>query len=225
MNLKNRNSEDDEDDINPSISLGYYTKYKQNTCLQIPIDEEIKSPLYYRGVTQAIYELKEGDMVQFDIASPGGQLDGLISLLAAIENTEAHVVANIIGSASSAASILALSCDEIYVSSYATMLVHNASYSIGGKAADIKGYVNHLSDISEKMIKEVYKYFLTADEMEKVISDTDLWFNSEQITERLERKQKGELLEIEEIKKQLDKIQQEDTPSPKPKKTKVLAQK
>lgn len=201
--LHPKSDELDEDTQDGNI-LGYYSKFKQNTFLQIPIDEDIKGPKYYRGVTQAINDLKEGDVVQFDIASPGGQLDGLVSLLASIENTEAHIIGNIIGSASSAASILALSCDEIYVSPYATMLVHNASYGVNGKAADVKGYVDHLNDVSEKMLKEVYKYFLSEDEIQKVIQGTDLWFNAEQISERLQNKQDKEMQEIEVLQKMIE---------------------
>ncbi len=196
--LKSQDEDLDDENADSNI-LGFYKKFKQNTFIQIPIDEDIKGPMYYRGVVQAIGELGQGDIIQFDIASPGGQLSGLVSLLAAISNTEAHVIANIVGSASSAASILALNCHEIYVSEYATMLVHNASYAVGGKAADIHGYVLHLNDISEKMLKDTYRYFLTDQEIEKVISGTDFWFNAEQITERLQRKQEGETKELEEL--------------------------
>ena len=225
-NLKAKPNLDDEDeDIQDGNILGFYSKFKQSTFIQVPIDEDIKSPKYYRGVTQAINDLKEGDVVQFDIASPGGQLDGLVSLLASIENTEAHVVGNIIGSASSAASILALSCDEIYVSPFATMLVHNASYGINGKAADVKGYVDHLNDTSEKMLRKVYKHFLTENEIERVVQGTDLWFNAEQIMERLQNKQDKEMAEIQEIQKMIqdEKLNQEvpEVPKVKVKKSKI----
>lgn len=220
MNNKNQNLDEDEEDgenLNSNI-LGFYKKFKQNTFMQIPIDEDIKGPMYYRGVTQAIGELGQGDVIRFDINSPGGQLSGLVSLLTAIDETEAHVIANIVGAASSAASVLALHCDEIYVSDYASMLVHNASYAVGGKAADIHGYVLHLNKISEKMLKDTYKYFLTPEEIDRVILGADFWFNAEEIIERLGKKQLGQDNEVQELAKAIQEASEQKPLSKKTKK-------
>lgn len=178
-------------------SLGFYKKYNTNTCMIVPIDEDIKSPVYYRNIVLGLSELTEDDMVQFNINSPGGDLYGLISLLTAVQDTKAFTVANIVGQASSSASFLALHCDAVELSPYSTMLVHSGSYfGIDGKSSDVKGYIQHLESIGESLVRETYEGFLTEGEIIKVLDGMDLWFNAKEIYERLEKRNQSRQAEV-----------------------------
>ena len=181
-------SKEDDDEESSDKQLGYFTSTSQATCLTIPIDEPIKEAQYYRQCIQAICNTGEGDQIEFEIASPGGQLAGLVALLTAMEKTPATTVAHINGDCHSAASMLALSCDSIYVSPYASMLVHFVSYGSAGKATDVKSHVNHVHNTSEKLFREIYELFLTEEEIEKCIGGYELWLDSEAIAERLTKK-------------------------------------
>lgn len=188
INLTNKSREDDDDDESGSKQLGYFTQTSQATCLTIPIDEPIKEAQYYRQCVQAICNTGEGDQIEFEIASPGGSLTGLVALLTAMEKTLATTVAHINGDCHSAASMLALSCDSIYVSPYASMLVHFVSYGSAGKATDVKSHVNHVHNTSEKLFRDIYEIFLSEEEIEKCIGGYELWLDSEAIALRLTKK-------------------------------------
>lgn len=188
--VKQDSCESDQPQMFAPNTLGFYKKYQTYTCLVVPIDEEIVSPMYYRNILRAIAELNEGDMIQFDINSPGGDLYGLVSLLNAINETEATTVANIIGQASSSASMLSLCCDHVNVSPYATMLIHTGSYfGIEGKSSDVKGYVQHLEKTSEALTKATYQGFLTDVEITKVLDGIDIWLNAAEIQGRLDKRE------------------------------------
>jgi len=183
---------DDDDDLDDKLfgnkQLGYFTQTQTSTCIVVPIDEPVKDAAYYRQVVQAISNTSEGDQIQFEINSPGGDLAGLIALLTAMSKTEATKVAHINGDCHSASSMLALNCDGVYVSPYASMLVHFVSFGSSGKATDIKSHVNHIHSTSEQLFRETYELFLTEEEIEKCIGGFELWLNYDEISRRLEYK-------------------------------------
>ena len=188
--VKYSQDEDDEDEecYNSGKRLGYFVKSQVNELIEIPIDEGVMSPAYYRNVTQRIRDADEGDVVRYIINSPGGRLDGLMSLLSSMLKTDAVTEAHIDGFCDSASSFLAMHCDNIYVSPYASMLVHHVTYGIGGKAADIHLHVTHFNTYSEQFFKDTYQYFLSEEEIQKCLDGYQLYLNAEQITERLQNK-------------------------------------
>jgi len=226
-NLKTKTNSDDEDDddlfsFRKSNQLGYFTQQKVSTNIVVPIDESIKGAEYYRQVTNAIANTSADDNIQFEINSPGGNLSGLLALLTAMAKTEATSIAHINAECHSAASMLALNCDSIYVSPYASMLVHFVTFGTYGKATDIKSHVNHVHSTTEQLFRETYELFLSEEEIEKCINGFELWLDYDEISKRLEYKYEtlAKMQEdVEKLEQQLDEKleeeQVEDTPKPK----------
>ena len=216
MNYKNRKNDDDEDENDNQGStsqyLGYFTKSMVSNCITVPIDEGVQEAKYYRHVAKAIAEATERDQIEFEISSPGGLLNGLIALLTAMEKTEATTVAHINGECHSAASMLALSCDSIYVSPYSTMLVHFVQFGASGKGTDVLSHVEHMYVTSEMLFRDTYKHFLTEAEINKCIEGLQLWLTAEDIGKRLERKFALMSKEVNKAKKAQKKTQTKSAP-------------
>ncbi len=100
-------------------------------------------------------------------------------------DVETH--AEITGICHSAASMLALSCDNIFVSPYATMMVHYVSFGAIGQGAHVRDRVKHTLDFTEALFKDTYSGFLTDSEISEVIEGKELWMGAEEISNRLER--------------------------------------
>ena len=77
--------------------LSYSEQSKVLTAINVYLDEDIKSPRYYRAVVDKVTSLNEGDQVYYYVASIGGRMDGLISLIEANRQTPADVICIIIG--------------------------------------------------------------------------------------------------------------------------------
>lgn len=176
-------AEDDED--TPSGSLGYYTKQLSLNRVTVPLDEEIKAPVYYRHVVQGVADLSENDTVVFRLNTPGGNADGMISILTAIAATNAVTVAEIYGQCHSAGSFIALSCDKVHVSPYATMMIHFVSHGSAGKSIDVVRHVTHTHARFEQLFRTTYDGFLTEEEIEQCLNGAEIWLDSEQILDRL----------------------------------------
>ena len=98
-------------------------------------------------------------------------------------------IADITGECASAASILALNCDQCVVGKHAELLAHEVRYGIGGKSSDNLSHVQHIKKISDKLIWDTYEGFLTDDEIESVLNGKELFLDSDEIVERLNKRQ------------------------------------
>lgn len=173
----------------PPEQLGYFFESQQMTQYTVPIDEDIGDPAYYRGIVNMLSSANEQDIVIFRINSRGGRMDGLLSLLDAIETTEAMTIADIVGECASAASILALNCDQCVAGKYAEMLCHEVRYGVGGKSSDNISHVQHIKKIADKLIWNTYEGFLSNEEIESVLNGKELFLDSDDIVERLNNRQ------------------------------------
>lgn len=205
INNSRRRNEEDEDMMAQENFLSYSVKTKQSVLISVPIDEGIKGAAYYRNVCRAISDTSKGDQIEFEISSPGGLLDGLTALLTALEKTEAISVAHINGECHSAASMLALNCDVVYVSPYATMLVHFVRFGSSGKATDVVTHTKHVFDTSKELFEETYKYFLSDSEIERCVDGFELYLNADEIQERLKRKFEALDKEAKKLEKEMKK--------------------
>lgn len=193
MNTKYQAEQDDDDGdfVGSKTTLGYFMKQKVATQYTVTIDEAFTEPSYYRGVVSMLMGASEEDTVIFLINSPGGRLSGLLTLLEGINMTDATTLAVLVGECSSAASMFALHCDQVFVSENATMLCHNVSYGTNGKGSDVLAHVNHVAKTSEKLLRSTYLNFLSEKEILELLNGQEIYLDSDEIKARLEQKQKA----------------------------------
>ena len=190
--LVGKADEGDEDDIptpNPNQHLTFFQSTQTNRCIKAAIDENVREAKYYRVLIQAIDSLGSDDLLLLSINTYGGHLDGAIALINAMNNTEANVHCSIDGVAASAGSLIALASPSVSVSPYASMMIHSATFGAFGKQSDVISHASFVDKQVKSLMSDVYKDFLTDQELSDVFMGKELWFNSEEIVQRLERRQ------------------------------------
>ena len=93
--------------------------------VSINIFEDI-TPYTLSKVSSILESVKDGDNLELNIASYGGQILPTISIIDLIKSKNLKTTANIVGFAASAAAILALSCDVVTMSSLGSLMIHSA---------------------------------------------------------------------------------------------------
>ena len=93
--------------------------------VSINIFEDI-TPYTLSKVSSVLESVKDGDNLELNIASYGGQILPTISIIDLIKSKNLKTTANIVGFAASAAAILALSCDVVTMSSLGSLMIHSA---------------------------------------------------------------------------------------------------
>jgi len=188
LNRSVSRDEDDEDEMFPN-KLGYSYRQEVRSHVTVHLNQPFMQPEYYDNVVDALRRASPEDVFEFILNTPGGRYDGLISLLDAIECSDALVIANIIGDCSSAGSIFALKCDQVRLGKYAEMLCHVSRYGFNGKSPDNVSHVMHTAKVTENLMREAYEGFLSESEIQEVISGKELYLDSDQIMERLEKRE------------------------------------
>ena len=93
--------------------------------VSINIFEDI-TPYTLSKVSSILESVKDGDDLELNIESYGGELLPAISIIDLIQSKHLKTTANIVGFAASAAAILALSCDVVTMSSLGSLMIHSA---------------------------------------------------------------------------------------------------
>lgn len=214
------NNEDVFNLLQPSEQLEYSLSSIVHNKYEFNLDEDIKEPSYYRNLIEVLNNATEQDLVVLNINSGGGHLDSAISIIDALRNTRANTLAWISGSAYSAAGIIALSCQNLEVGEFATLMCHNSQYGLGGYTTDIKDRAVFEHKMISKIMHSVYKHFLSVDEVEAVLANKTIWMDADEIIERFTKMQ--EKLQ-EEFEAELDGFQDEIEETPPKKKKKLLS--
>ena len=150
----------------------------------IILDEDIREPSYYRQALHTLRTANENDVVQIFLNNGGGQLDTAICFRNSIQECRAPVFAILEGDTHSAAGMIALSCDDVIAKPYCAMMVHNASFGSAGTSQNIVDHVSFISKQTERLVREVYKDFLTKSEIDEVVKNREIWLTDEEIKAR-----------------------------------------
>lgn len=148
------------------------------------ITDEIMEPSNYNELTYMLATASQYHKFILHINTPGGIIDSAFHLIDAIKSSDAHVTAYLTGTVASAGTIITLACDDVVVTPNVAFMIHNYSSSYGGKGHEMKAYQNFVDSSLNAAFKDIYRGFLTEEEMDKVIDGTDMWMGTAEVKSR-----------------------------------------
>lgn len=128
----------------------------------------------------------ERDVILIDVVTPGGIIDTAHMLCRAISETAATTIAYIGPTCASAGTAIALACDEWEIDDMSSFMIHTGSYGVGGVAPNVEASVRHNSKMIERFVRNSYTGFLTEEEIIDVLKGVELYFEGEELANRLE---------------------------------------
>lgn len=155
------------------------------------------------------------DTVKLILNTPGGSLETALILCKALRACEARTSAFIGWTCASAGTAIALACDEWEIDEYSSFMVHTASYGIGHQSTpNVYASVQHSDKMISRFVENTYSGFLTAEELEIVKAGRDVYFEGEELAQRLgafaDYRFSLEEAAYQEMQKQLDDEAVED---------------
>ena len=192
ITLKNRNSEDYEDDFDDfSVARrekNLYETVRKAVGYDYYLDTAIGDKKNYRDLLHTLYNMSEDDSMRLFVSGPGGQIDTLLEIITAVESCQGRVVGVLTGTAASAHSILALALPELQVLHRASIMIHNASFGAGGKVQEVQSMVDFNTRTCKKLFEEFYAGFLSDAELTDVFKGVDFYFDADEIQTRLKKR-------------------------------------
>jgi ATP-dependent protease ClpP protease subunit len=160
----------------------YYDE--KNKTYSIYIFDDIGYPFQYIKVLQALDKASADSTIKIFIGSNGGLLDTTIALVEHIKNCKGTTIAYV-SFAASAATILALACDKVYLYQNSYFMCHNFSTRGSGKGAELKARAAFDDAWSKLVFASLYKGFMTEAEIDEMRNDKDFWMLQPEVENRL----------------------------------------
>ena len=151
------------------------------------LGDSIDSNNNYMQLLQVLNDLTSNDEITIHIASPGGSIDTALQIVNAMKLSDGTVNTRAEGLCASAATFIWLAGQNVYTSPYSTFLFHTCSYCTWGKFNEVKEYSKFFESWFEQIIREIYKGFLTEEEITQMNGGKDFWFNADEAIERLKK--------------------------------------
>ena len=170
----------------PSQSQKLLRKEMTSTLYEYYLFGEIVEASEYIELLDTLRSANENDQFVIRVNSGGGLLSTANAIINAINESQAHVHGVIESECASAATMVFLACHSYSLGEEADMMIHTSSSGYVGKESEQHSYVAHSRKKIHRMMKNRYEGFLTESELSRVLDGVDLYFDREEIAERLE---------------------------------------
>ena len=147
-----------------------------------------------------IRNASEIDTVRIYINSPGGDLYTTLQFLRVMSDTEATIVTSVEGACMSAATMIFLHGHTHEITPHSLFMFHNYSAGTFGKGGEMYDQLQFERRWSENFMSAVYKDFLSADEIQSMLNNRDIWMTSDEVAQRLEKLQTARAQEVDTTK-------------------------
>lgn len=132
-----------------------------------------------------IRNASRGDTIRIYINSPGGDLYTTLQFLRVMSDTDATIVTSVEGACMSAATMIFLHGHLQEVTPHSLFMFHDYSSGTFGKGGEQYDQIQFERAWSRKFMSEVYKNFLTHEEIESMMHNKDIWMDHEEVVKRL----------------------------------------
>lgn len=147
---------------------------------------EIREPQHYVQAFDAIRNAGSSDIVQIVINSGGGDVMTAMQMRQSMFSCQAHIQTIVEGMCASAATMIFLAGDEMIIEPHAMFMVHNYSGGCVGKGHEMAQQITFEAKWASDFMHDIYKDFMTRQEVTSVLEGKDFWMNGTQVLERLE---------------------------------------
>lgn len=156
--------------------------------LSFHIATEIYGPDRFTEFLELSRCLDTNDLLEIVISgSPGGHLHGAQIVTTAIATCAAPTDIIVIGNIASAATMIAMCGDNLVMTPGSSMMIHSASYGVGGKASDIAASVKFSTKDLAEIMTHYYRPFLSKKELKVVLKGEEKYYTAQECMERFEK--------------------------------------
>lgn len=124
----------------------------------------------------------DGDISVF-LNSPGGDVFAASQIYTMLKEYPGNVTVKIDGLAASAASVIAMAADSVYMSPVAMMMIHNPATAVFGEATDLQGAIDMLNEVKESIINAYQQRTALSRTKISHMMDAETWFSANKAVE------------------------------------------
>ncbi len=156
------------------------------------IYNEITEADNYVDLITVLDTANENDQVNLYLNTPGGSLSATLSIIHAINRSQATVTAIADGDVHSAGTLIFLAAPNRSIMPYANFMFHDASSGVNGKVSEITKNLEASKKLLTQINSDIYYPYLSEEEIDDVLSGRDLWLDANEMYQRILEVQNAE---------------------------------
>jgi len=172
---------------NNSPSNLFYISGGGQNVVHLYISADIEEPHNYYPVYDLFRSAEPHQLIEVFINCNGGSACALTQILASMDDCEAHIRGRIECDCSSAATFNFRNCDSWHLSSYSKFMIHSDSSGMWGKRHEAIAQFEFSRNWLDSFLSQAYTPFLTAKEIQEMLSGKDFYFDAQEIGVRLQK--------------------------------------
>ena len=133
----------------------------------------------YEELVADLGRCSEKDVIILRVNSPGGRIDVGMMLIQALRLTKATTIAQIVWPSASMASVVALSCDGLYMNEDTHLMFHTYSSGSYGKSDELMQDVAETHKAVVGMMNKCITPFITKSELRRIADGKDLYVQAD----------------------------------------------
>ena len=153
---------------------------------------EILEPQHYTEMFHTLRTANHTDLIYVHLNSSGGDFNTGLQIINNIIASEAHVVTILEARAYSMAALIFLAGDKLIVHDNCQLMFHIYSGYFAGKGNEQQAEVIAIGKWFEKVMARICIPFLSEAEIGRILTGSDLWMDSDEISHRLMRMQRAQ---------------------------------
>lgn len=166
---------------------------KSSQTYSIFLDSVINGPSDMRYAINSFLFATPDDEIIVHLSSGGGSVDGGLSFLNAMAQSQAHVMMLGSGTIASMAAIILCDAESFQLQPHTSIMFHSVQFGMAAEACDVVAYSQFTKKQSEDMMTYYCLGVLTHEELDGIFNRKDvLWMNVEDFTNRFKRKMKAQ---------------------------------
>ena len=150
----------------------------------IYLHEDVDYSDTYLPIYEVFRKANKGDEINVYMNSYGGYLDTAVTFSRFMDSCKAKIIGHL-DVACSAMGMIALHCDEIVLGSNSYFQAHNFKGGSGGSGREMRDKQKFDDKYFPNLVENVYKGFLTEDELKELPEDANIWLTADEVAERL----------------------------------------
>lgn len=178
-----------------------------HTEIDFYMPAEIDGIEEYIDFLRAVTDARTNDEVTIHINCYGGDITTAFNIIDVLATSQANIHISVEGNCCSAATMIALVGDTWDIMPHSFFMCHAYSSFRFGKRQELNASSEFDKVWLDKSIREIYKGFLTEDELERLMKGEDFYFTAEEVVTRLNNYKKTEVERQELTQKIAEKYQ------------------
>jgi len=153
----------------------------------IYLNGDIKQSEEYIDTFDVMRNAQQNDIIYIHINSVGGDVSSTIQFIRCMGDSKAHIICSVEGYCMSAATMIFLAADSYEISDHSVFMFHDYSGGTFGKGGEMYDQITHERRWTESLLQDVYKDFMTKEEIESLIKGKDMWMTAKEVSTRLKK--------------------------------------